>query len=57
MRGPLLEPAHLRLEPGIDAIPATEEACPDALLGEVGELAVDRLGEDLHQVGDLRVGP
>ena len=42
---------------GLEA--ATEEPDPHALPGEIGELAVDRLAEDLHQGVDLagRPGP
>ena len=49
----LLELPHLRQEPLRRAIAASDESRMHALLGEVEQLAVDRLAEDLHQRGDL----
>ena len=40
-------------QPRLDPVAPAEEPRPHALLGEVGQLPVDRLREDLHQVGDL----
>ena len=48
-----LELGHLRAGRLRDAIPATEEPRADALGCEIGELAVDRLAQDLHQLRHL----
>src|SRR4029079_10238121 len=50
---PVLERAHLLLDRRVDAIAPAEEACPHALLREIRELLVDRLGEEDHEVRDL----
>ena len=48
-----LEPLHLLAQAVGDAVAAADEARAHALLGEIRELALDRLAEDRHQVGDL----
>ena len=52
----LLELPHLRLEPVRRAVAAADELRVHALLGEIEELAIDRLAEDLHQRGNLVAG-
>src|SRR5919197_1658298 len=53
----LLERRHPRPQLGRSAISAADEPRPHALLCQVGELAIDRLGEDLHQGLALVRGP
>ena len=48
-----LELVHLRPQPVGSAVASADEPAADALRGEVLELAVDRLAEDLHQRLDL----
>src|SRR5439155_9201251 len=54
-----LEGGHPRLELRRRAIAAADETRPNSLASEIGELALDRLDEDLHQRVDLlgRPGP
>ena len=51
-----LEPLHPLAHVGRDAVAPADEPRADALRREIGQLAVDRLAEDLHQVGDLVEG-
>ena len=52
-RGRALELAHLLLQPVGRAVAPADEPRAHALLRQVGQLAVDRLAEDLHQRLDL----
>ena len=49
----LLEPLDLGEELGLAAVAPADEARAHALAGEVGQLALDRLDEDLHERVDL----
>jgi hypothetical protein len=55
--GLLLEPGHLLLEVGRRAVAAPDEAGANSLAREVGQLALDRLAEDVHQRVDLARRP
>ena len=59
IRGLALELCHPLAQVAGDAVAPAEEPGPHALLGEVGQLLVDRLAEDLHQRRHLvrRAGP
>ena len=57
MGGLVLEPLNLRAQFVGRPVAAAEEAGADALPREVGQLALDRLAENLHQVLDLALGP
>ena len=50
----VLQVGHLGPKLGRNAVAASDEAGAHALLGEVRQLALDRLAEDLHQLVDLR---
>src|SRR5205807_5657180 len=44
-----LQRGHPLPQPYRRSVPTADEARPNSLTHEIGELALDRLGEDLHQ--------